>query len=159
MFDGICWECVVLQPEELEGIRGNAALVMSKFTPVAGFELGLDERSVRWIEGMLERQRARGPGHAQELVNLVGSYLGEAIIAAAGGTWGREAHGWIGICFSEGNWAFPFAKVSKQAEAGLEGGESIASFYTICRDLVATGKLAESSRQEGPHPASDSESS
>lgn len=139
----------MLEPEELEGIRGNAALVMRTFTPVAGFDLGLDERSVLWIEGMLERQRARGPEYAQELVSVVGSYLGEAIIAACGGAWGREARGWIGIRFSEGNWAFPFAKVTKQAESGLEGGESIASFYTLCRDLAASGKLTAGQRQEG----------
>jgi hypothetical protein len=144
---------VDLNPEELEGIRGNAALIMRDLSPLTGFEVGLDERSVEWVEGFLERQRERGTEYAEAIVDVVGSYLGEAIIAAAGGVWARQADGWIGIRFSEKTWAFPFNKTRKQAQNGLAGGDSIASFYRINRDLVATGKLGQSSAPESQEQA------
>jgi hypothetical protein len=69
--------------EQLDQIRANAALVVSQLRPLSGFDFGLDERSVAWVEGFIERQRARGA--ADGLADVLGSYLGEAIIAAGGG--------------------------------------------------------------------------
>jgi hypothetical protein len=97
---------------------------------------------VAWVEGFIERQRVRVAGDG--LVDVLGSYLGEAIIAAAhGGVWVRGPDGDLGVRFDNGDIAYPFAKVSKQFDRGLEGGESILSFYTISVELLATGRLRD----------------
>ncbi len=49
------------------------------------------------------------------------------------------------VLFPNGARAFPFTKVRKQLEAGLEGGDSIVGFYRVAIDYVATGKLGEPS--------------
>ena len=127
--------------EELRQIRANADLVVSQFRPLSGFDFGFDDRSVAWVEGFIERQRARGA--ADGLADVLGSYLGEAIISAAGGAWVRGPDGALGVRFDNGDIAYPFAKVDKQIERGLEGGESILSFYRISVEMVATGRLRE----------------
>ena len=50
-------------------------------------------------ERYIERMRARAAGEApgDGLVSVLGSYLGEAIIAAAGGRWVEDDSGGIGV--------------------------------------------------------------
>ena len=54
------------------------------------FEFGLNHRSVEWAEGFLERQRLRDDFDPSGLVDVVGSFLGECVIARVGGTWHRS---------------------------------------------------------------------
>lgn len=137
-----------MDAELLDRIRANAALVVSEFGPLSGFEFGLDEKSVAWVEGFLERQRAGGQP-AERFVSVLGSYLGEAIIAATGGSWTQDAEGNLGVAFASGDMAYPFAKVAKQLDAGLEGGDSILGFYKLSVDHVATGKLRKTAKGAG----------
>ncbi|HYN85772.1 MAG TPA: hypothetical protein VER32_10985 [Pyrinomonadaceae bacterium] len=95
-----------------------------------GVELGYDESSVEWADGFVERQRERFRDDATGLVNVVGSFLGECVIANFGGRWSEHETGGWGVLFDAGTTAFPFAKVSKQFANGREGGDSIHSFYT-----------------------------
>jgi hypothetical protein len=125
--------------EELRQIRANAALAVSKFGPLSGFDFGFDHRSVAWVEGFIERQRARGA--ADGLVDVLGCYLGQAIISSVGGAWVRGPDGTLGVRFDNGDITYPFSSVGDQFEHGLEGGESIVSFYEISVEFVATGRL------------------
>ena len=43
---------------------------------------------------------------------------------------------------------FPFAKVGKQLDDGLEGGELILSFYNVCVKHIATGQLGKAAASE-----------
>lgn len=125
--------------ETLEAIARNRDLVIAQFGPVseiAGF--GLNAESVGWIEGFIERQRERGP--PGNLVSVLGSFIGEAIIAATGGRW-DEQDGRLGVLFPCGDACFPFAKVAKQFDHGL--GDSVLSFYDVAVQFVAKGKLSE----------------
>jgi hypothetical protein len=128
-------------------IRDNAAFAMREFGEASGTEFALDRESVAWVEGFIERMRLRygEDGAPSGIVSVIGSYLGEAIIAKTGGKWQSDDKG-IGVAFASGDTAYPFAKVSKQFDQGLAAGESILSFYDICVNFVATGKLAEQSR-------------
>ena len=45
--------------------------------------------------------------------------------------------------------AYPFTKVGKQLEQGVEGGESILSFYNVCVEHIATGRLASEADERG----------
>jgi hypothetical protein len=126
-----------------EMIRANAAFAVEEFSKLREEGFGLDAASVSWVEGFIERQRVRLPEGEEPdgLVSVIGSYLGEAIIAAAGGRWVEDDNGGVGVTFDNGDTAYPFAKVAKQFEQGLEQGESIASFYKVSVDLVAKGGL------------------
>ncbi|MCU0955404.1 MAG: hypothetical protein MUC37_12550 [Hyphomicrobium sp.] len=127
-------------------IRGNAALVIEELGPVSGMQgFGYGPEAVAWVDGYIERQRQRmtDAGAVSSLVSVLGSYLGEAIIAAAGGRWDVHDRDEIGIRFDGGDWCFPFSKVAKQFAAGVsEGGESILSFYNVTIGFIASGGLA-----------------
>jgi hypothetical protein len=129
---------MALAEETLRAIKANAAMVIEQMGPLSDVAFGLNEASVAWVEGFIERRRATNPDG--DLTSVLGSFLGEAIIAAAGGVWDECDNG-VGVRFSEGNWAFPFAKVAKQYANGLEGGDSILSFYQITVSDLAKGKL------------------
>ena len=103
------------------------------------------------MEGFIERQREKaGPEASSGLVSVLGSYLGEAIIAATGAAWDTDDSGNLGIAFANGDMAYPFTKVGKQIEQGVEGGESILSFYNVCVEHIATGDLHREPDSEAP---------
>lgn len=134
----------------LAQVRDNAAFAIRGFSEVSGTEFTLDRESVAWVEGFIERMRVRygDEGAPSGVVSVIGSYLGEAIIAKTGGEWRSDDAG-VGVAFANGDMAYPFAKVSKQFDQGLAAGESILSFYDVCVDFIATGKLAEQARSSG----------
>ena len=124
-------------------IRANADLVVREMADLAGTDHGYSADGVAWVEGFIERQRPNyDPQTSSGLVGVLGSYLGEAIIAAVpGADWAEHGDGILGVLFPIGDMAFPFAKVEKQLSGGLENGESISSFYSISVNYVAAGLL------------------
>lgn len=102
-----------------------------------GVELKYDAESVAWLDGFIERQRESFPGdEAEGLVIVIGSFLGECVIANFGGRWSdREDEGWC-VVFDEGTAVFPFNKTRKQFANGREGGDSIESFYNVVPVVV-----------------------
>ncbi len=124
-------------------IRGNAALVVEELGPIAGIDFGFGAESVAWVDGYIDRQRRRlaDAETTAKLVSVLGSYLGEAIIKAAGGAWDVHERDEIGVRFDNGDWCFPFSKVAKQfAGADAKGGESVLAFYNFSVDLIANGR-------------------
>jgi len=93
--------------------------------------LKYDKNSVKFIEGFIERNKANFDNEENKgLINSLGSFLGQCIIENYGGQWQLDNEtGTIAIVFDDKNKAFPFAKVSKQFDNGLE--DSVYSFYTI----------------------------
>jgi len=43
-----------------EKIRANADLIREHLSQQAGFELGYDSKSIKWLDGFIERQRDQG---------------------------------------------------------------------------------------------------
>ena len=112
-----------------EKLRINADLVIQHLSQHAGFELAYDQQSVEWIDGFVERQRAREDfnlASAEGLVQNLGSFLGESLRCELGGVWKQLDDG-LAIVFRDGNAAFPFNKVRKQFANGND--DSIAGFY------------------------------
>lgn len=131
-----------MDDEALRRIRWNGDFAIEQFAPLVDFQFGYTRQSVEWVEGFIDRQRASRQDHGQ-LVSVLGSFLGEAIIVAAGGAW-DDVDGSYGIAFNAGeqrNVCFPFAKVAKQFANGPESGDGILSFYDVAVDVVAKGKL------------------
>ncbi len=110
-----------------EKLRLNAEMVIENLSQHAGFELGFNEESVEWIDGFIERQRAREGFEPGGLLNTLGSFLGECMCQELGCKWKHQPNGQLAVEFSDGNAAFPFNKVQKQFANGEE--DSILSFY------------------------------
>jgi hypothetical protein len=112
----------------LEAIRRNAELVVSVAAQQLGETIGFDEAGVRWLDGYIQTQHEQGdPGARAGLINTLGSYLGECIIHVFGGGWSQTGGAWC-VCFDERNSVFPFAKVAKHLENGVE--DSVLGLFT-----------------------------
>lgn len=93
-------------------------------------KLKYDTDSVKYLEGFIERQKTRfSEDKSKGLINSCGAFLGQCIIENYGGKWVRDDNGQVAISFDSQNMVYPFAKVSKQFENGLE--DSVYSMYTI----------------------------
>jgi hypothetical protein len=122
-----------------EKIKLNAELVVQQLSQVSGLDFGYDAQSVAWLDGYIERQRARPditPELVDGLVNVFGSYLGECVINCYGGRWENEDGHWR-VSFDEANAVYPFAKVAKQFENGPD--DSIKSFFEVIPLIFAPG--------------------
>ena len=106
--------------------------------------LKYDSESVKFIEGFIERNKGDlDKEQAKGLINSLGSFLGQCIIENYGGQWHLDHEaGAVAIAFDDKNKAFPFAKVSKQFENGLE--DSIYSFYMIIPTVFKLDKKKKS---------------
>lgn len=125
-----------------ELIAANVRLAIEKLAGVADVPFGLDRASVAWVAGFIDRQRARDgfdPDRTTGLVAVLGSHLGEAVVAATGGGW-EAADGAWGVRLGSHGVCFPFAKVAKQLRHGSEAGDSILSFYDVALEIAA-GRL------------------
>lgn len=123
-------------------IRANAEMVVKQLRALSGTDFGYTKESVDWLEGYIERLRNSGEFESVDMkdkpTSVLGSFLGECIVRCYGGTWKQHESGMWCVAFNDDNMAFPFAKVAKQIENGLEDG--IASFFnvmpTIFKDLT-----------------------
>ncbi len=115
---------------------------------VSGFDFGYDAQSVAWLDGYIERQRARSE-MTQEmvdgLVNVLGSYLGECVVNCYGGYWEHEDGQWR-VSFNADNAVYPFAKVRKQFQNGAE--DSIKSFFEVIPLLFTSTAQADGSERK-----------
>lgn len=138
---------MTLDPDRLAQIKANVEFALQEFRELADKDVALDAESVAWVEGFVESARGRyvgvDGGVPDGLIGLIGSYLGEAIIAETGGQWVEDDTGALGVMFSNGDTVYPFVKVIKQFEQGLAGGESILGFYTVAVSYIAIGGLDE----------------
>jgi hypothetical protein len=126
------------RPEE--AIGANAKLVVDKFSSVSGLgaHFGYNRESLAWVEGFIERYRSKPDftiESAAMLVQVIGSYLGECVIHEYGGEW-REREGSWGVVFDDKNAVFPFAKVHKQFQYGLDRGDSILGFFDLIGPVI-----------------------
>ena len=143
--------------DDVDRIKENAALVIAKCGPLSEIaEFGLNRDSLVWVEGYLERLRVQPElvgAAVSNLVGVFGSFLGECVIAAAGGawSWSESQQAW-GVSFPNETQAFPFGKVHKLFANGLAGGDSIVSFHDIAVEYLATGKLTDSSSEPQSTP-------
>jgi len=115
-----------------EKLQANAKLAIDTLSPLSDVSpFGFNRESVAWVEGYIERQRARAdmaPETRERLSQVLGSFVGECIIRSYGGTWRHDGKGWA-VYFDDSNAAYPLNKVTKQFDNGVEGGDSILSFF------------------------------
>lgn len=134
-----------------EHIRANAELVVGQVRQLSGADLGYTQESVKWLEGYIERLRISGEFDDGEtknkLTSVFGSFLGECIVRNYGGAWTQHDGVWC-VAFDDKNIAFPFAKVAKQMDNGLEDG--IASYFTVIPTVFKNLVRAQPSKPQKP---------
>lgn len=126
--------------DTVELIRKNAELVVTQMQAVVDFPFGYTPDSVAFVDGFIERQRARPditPEMIENLVNTLGSFLGQTVIFCYGGDWCEDNGTWA-VAFDESNKVYPFTKVGKQFANGQD--DSIDSFFTAI-PVVFEGKV------------------
>lgn len=114
-------------------IRANADLVITKLGPLSDIDFGLNRESVVWVADFIELQRQQDDINTEtidDLIEILGSFLGECIVANYAGAW-HEANDLWGVKIKNGAIAYPFNKVRKQFDQGIEGGESIVDLYDV----------------------------
>lgn len=110
-----------------ETFRILAARLQSIFKERLEIELRYDEESLVYLDGYIERNKSVLTKH-EGLVNLIGSFLGECLIASYDGEWVDDPKmGW-GVKIANELTAFPFNKVKKRFKPD-DQYNSIASFY------------------------------
>lgn len=132
-------------------IKANAELVLQELRHLNGVDFGYTQESIEWLEGYIERMRVSGEFGDDEtknkLISVLGSFLGECIVRSYGGTWRQHEGIWC-VVFNDKNMAFPFAKVAKQIDYGLEDG--IAGFFKLIPIVFEDLPLAERSAPNKP---------
>ncbi|MFK8067472.1 MAG: hypothetical protein AB8D52_04435 [Gammaproteobacteria bacterium] len=113
-----------IDSEAMSAIKANSQIVQTKFSELAGFKFQYSPKSIDWIDGLIQRQRERERSHGR-LPDILGSYLGEAIIKEYGGEW-VSINGVPSVKIDNNLIVFPFNKVEKQF---LNGSEDSISFY------------------------------
>jgi hypothetical protein len=102
--------------------------------------LQYDAASVKFIEGFIERNKSSfDKEESNGLIHSLGCFLGQCIIENYGGQWqvDKETDS-VAVVFDNNNKAYPFAKVSKQFDNGLE--DSVYSFYSVIPTVFKLGK-------------------
>ena len=134
-----------------EQIRANAEVVVQQLRPLSGIDFGYTQESVEWLQGYIERLRNSGEFDSvdvkNKLISVFGSFLGECVVRCYGGTWRQHEAGWC-VAFNDDNMVFPFAKVAKQMENGLE--DSVVSFFTVIPTIFKDLPRAVPSTAEKP---------
>src|SRR5690349_5929013 len=102
--------------------------------------LKYDAASVKFIEGFIERNKSSfSKEESRGLINSLGAFLGQCIIKNYGGKWQVDKdNDSFAIAFDDKNKAYPFAKVSKQFNNGLE--DSVYSFYNVIPSVFKLDK-------------------
>ena len=121
-----------------ENIKKNAELAIEQLRPLSQMDFGYNLSSVKWLEGYIERLRSSGElddeAKRKGLSNVLGSFLGECIVRCYGGRWVKQDGMW-GVSIGDHFIAYPFNKIGKQMENGLE--DSIDSFFTSIPVLLS----------------------
>jgi hypothetical protein len=136
----------------MEGqIKANAELTIQHLRPLSRIDFGYTAESIDWLEGYIERLRNSGEladaAMREKLTNVFGSFLGECVIRRYGGSWTNRDGVWC-VAFDEANAAYPFAKVAKQIDNGVE--DSIGSFFRAIPAVFADHVRLQSQRVRHP---------
>lgn len=134
-----------------DSIRKNADMVVQTSRQISGIDgFGFNAESVAWIDGYIERLRVRpefDDAAIAKLCDVLGSFLGECVIACYGGQW-QEVEGTWAVEFSPGNMAFPFNKVRKQFAGGWASGDSILGWFESIRIYIPTSVAAQEPKKK-----------
>jgi hypothetical protein len=120
-------------PRPLDIIKNNAAAVVKMFSaPGQGATFGLTAQSVAALDNYIERtvNATTTDATKQKLMNLIGSFLGECIVAKYGAEWTITKEGGPRLTLSAAgtlHFLDPFGKVAKRIQNGSE--DNLAFYF------------------------------
>lgn len=124
-------------PKILYAIKKNVE-VLKDIGRQLGVALDLDADSIEWLDGFINRNRESYKDETLDnAIIVIGSFLGEAIIARYGGEWIQVKDGRLGVALKGETIAFPITKVEKQFTEGEF--ESIFGFYVATQTVINHG--------------------
>jgi len=127
--------------EVLSGIKANVSVLIEMGRQL-GVALELDSDSIMWLDGYINSKRNSFDDEMINMsVNVIGSFVGEAIIANFGGEWIQSEDGLVGVRLNDRLTAFPLAKVEKQIREGE--AESVYGFYAAIPALTDSDLLKD----------------
>ncbi len=124
----------------ITGIQHLARHFVRSVQSETGIELDYNHVAIKWLDGYIENIRTHYTAETVPagLVQSVGAFVGECIIATYGGHWGhdRESDEWgVAVPVNGGDvWLYPFNKVYKHFAAGHE--HSIGLFFEAIKNLT-----------------------
>jgi hypothetical protein len=124
----------------------QAAELFVRLSKDAGRDLGYDAAGVAWADQYAQAVRpVESDDQLRVQTALLGSYLGEALMAVHGGAWVEEEGEWR-VELGDGRRAFPFRVAMEQ----LRDGE--ASILELFQSLGAEGDGGEGTGDSQPAP-------
>jgi hypothetical protein len=117
--------------EEAVALRRNADILREGMKKSFGVSLGFDRTSLDRLDGLIdEGWDGELPEMLDEVVEVFGSFIGEAIIADRGGNWMcDDERDEFCVSLPEGFVLMPFTKVRKRFENGRS--DSISFFVRV----------------------------
>jgi hypothetical protein len=123
-----------MTPEE---IRANAGLVVQQLREPSGIEdFGYNMQSVAWVDEYIEQQRSRSDlskASIDRLIQTLGAFLGESVIANYGGQWRQTDEVWEVVLapdkFRPDSAVYPFAQVLWHLRAGRDAGHGTRAWF------------------------------
>lgn len=105
----------------LDEIRKNTDFILTESQNLTDFRFGFDERSVRWLAEYIEEAKVNGEisGDTAPYVDVLGSYLGEALCRIYGGVWDEAERG-LAVRLPWDDTVYPFQAVERQIRNGVE---------------------------------------
>lgn len=120
-------DCKLNIEEEALKHRKNAQLVIETFKTQKDIELRYDSQSLEILEDYITNIKGHfDTSQMQQILAMIGCFLGETFIENFGGTWDLWEDNWM-IRFDENNFVFPISKVFKYYKNGQE--DSFTSMF------------------------------
>ena len=123
--------------EILEGIHAYVAYAKQMFAEEYEFDFGYNQESIEALDLFINTIREQSDEDTKsKIINIIGSFLGEALISNHGGNWAYYPEGDLGVNLRDGAiMASPHAKVEKHISNGEE--DSILFFYKVISKKLA----------------------
>jgi len=116
----------------------QAAELFVRLSHDAGRELAYDAGGVAWADQYADAVRpVESDDQLRVQTALVGSYLGETLIAVLGGAWVEEEGEWL-VQLADGRRAYPFRKAMEQLRDGE--GSILAMFRELSGEEAGDGE-------------------
>lgn len=122
---------------DLEPQMRRAAEVFVATSSDAGADYVFDfsAASVKQLDRMIARDWPPGEKPSDEVVAVMGAYLGEVLVRTLGGRWTQASPAdEPGVLLGEGGLAFPMSKVRKRVDLGKT--HSVGHFYAELHAFV-----------------------
>src|SRR5690554_2770715 len=133
----------------IQQVEANAQLVLDMARDQFALALACDRDGVVWLNQYIEQQHQQGdPNLHDQLVSVLGSFLGQCVVQTHGGSWQKTDGQWA-VVFSPGHAVYPFEKVRKHLAYGQANGDAVLPFFDAIPALFGLENAAGQSRTHG----------